>query len=371
MRFGQGDPTDIFSWFTQSSRAQWLGFFLAGDEHYNKLMNAVLDRAEIFDAISGYHIDLFVFDTGQQIQLQGSGYNVEVDATPLTPLRQDYEYFSADLRERHLLVSGIRDVNLTAAKKRNLIKLSGRATNELTEFLGLGIDDIPSLVLVHKSFDFSTRQPVLVLRTRGQADADFLIEFLRAIRKLSETQRKANADLVELARHHDPAGAMDIEIGRSLSARRHIERQAAFLVRTVAEHGFIANERQMIDDVLAASVPRDGIESALAASGLPAERFADLEVSDPRVRTGCANLVKSRQRLDRVAAAGEQYALQVEGGLAEFQALLDRFDRKISYQIASDQVLSFFKFTTSILKKAKQLVQLIGAVKTGGTHLLG
>lgn len=371
MRFGQGTPSDIFSWFTRSSRAQWLGFFLAGDGHYNNLMNAVLDKAEIFDTISGYHIDLFVFDTGQQIQLQGSGYDVTVDATPLTPLQQNYEYFPPDLRERHLLVSGIGHVNLTAAKKRNMVKMTGRATNELTEFLGLGIDDIPSLVLVHKSFNFLTRQPVLVLRTRGQPDADFLIEFLRSIRKLLETQRKANADLVALARHHDPAGALDIEIDRSQAARHHIQRQAAFLVKTVGEHGFIANERQIVENVLAASVPRDGIEHALAGSGLSAERIAELEVSDPRVRNVCASLLKSRQRLDRVAAAGEQYALQVEGGLEEFQALLERFDRKISYQIASDQVLSFFKFTTSALKKAKQLVQLISAVKNGGTHLLG
>lgn len=371
MRFGQGNPTDIFSWFRQSSRAQWLGFFLAGDAHYNKLMNAVLDNAEIFDTISGYHIDLFVFDTGQQIQLKGSGFDVQVDATPLTPLRQDYEYFPADLRERHLLVSGIRDVNLTATKKRSMIKVSGRATNELTELLGLGIDDIPSLVLVHKDFNYATRQPMLVLRTRGQADADFLIEFLRALRKLSETHRKAAVDLVALARNQDAEVVLDAEIDKAKSGRRHIERQAAFLAKTVGEHGFEANEGRITEGVLAATAPRDGIESALAAFGLTPEKLVELEGSDPRIRNVCANLQKTRQRLDRVLSASEQYAMQVEGGMAEFQALIARFDRKISFQIASNHVLSFFKFSTSILKKAKQIVHLIGAVKTGGTSLLG
>jgi hypothetical protein len=371
MRFGQGTPTDIFSWFQESSRAHWLGFFLAGDDQYNKLMNGVLDNADLINTISGYHIDLFVFNTGQQIQLKGSGHDIQVNATPLTPLHQDYEYLPADFRERHLLVSGIDDVNLTAAKKRSMIKMSGRATNDLMEFLGLGIDDIPSLVLIHKSFDYVDRQPVLVLRTRGQADADFLIEFLRAVRRLSETHRKAAAHLEKISNNRDVDAIFDTELDNTQLVRHRIKRQVAFLIKAVGEHGFEANADKIIGDILTASNPQEGIEHALSSCGITSDKLTQLVNADPKIQNVCSEIAKSRQRLDFVLAASEQYAKQIESGLAEFEALIAEFDRKISFQIEVNRVLSFLKFSTVALKKAKQLIKLLGAIKTGGTSLLG
>src|SRR3979411_1579141 len=72
MYVGEGDAEDVIKWFKGNSRAQWLGFFVAGDQQYNKLLNDVIAHGAVFDVVSGWHIDLFLFGGGQKINIVGA-----------------------------------------------------------------------------------------------------------------------------------------------------------------------------------------------------------------------------------------------------------------------------------------------------------
>jgi hypothetical protein len=375
MRIGQGNPRDIIHWFQDSSPAHWLGFFLAGDEKYNKLMNSVLEKADLFDTISGRPVDLFVFDTGQTLNLKSGGTDINVDATPLTMITQYHDHDSSEewarrARAAHLTISGIADVNLTAARRKAIAKLSGRATNDLVEALGLGVDDLPSLVLLRKDFDFRTKQPVLILRTRGQADAEFLVEFIRSVRRLYEAQQKAQARL-EFKRFAGPEVSVSKEIDSVPAGQRRAERQAAFLSSLVKNFGIELAAASIVTHLFSAPSAREGIERAFAEAGVTDHQLQEMEHSDLRMRNVCLELQRARERIDNVMHVSESYVKVYETNFAEFENLISQFDRKISFRIAADHVVSFFQISTSLLKKTKSLIRLLGAVKSGGTSLLG
>src|SRR5262245_1179578 len=179
MYVGEGDAEDIIEWFKSNSLAKWLGFFVAGDRQYDRLLNDVLAHGDVFDVVSGSHIDLFLFGGGQRINIVGAGRDVRVDATPLTELREVEAGWGPEIRH-------IGEINRSAVCVKQITKASTEATHGIAEILGLEVDDLPSLVLIRKDFDFSTKEPKLVLRTRGQADAEFLIAFIRSMRRVME-----------------------------------------------------------------------------------------------------------------------------------------------------------------------------------------
>jgi hypothetical protein len=184
MFVGEGDAEDVIEWFKNNSRASWLGFFVAGDQQYNKLINDILAHGVVFDVISGSDIDLFLFGGGRKIKFHGGGRDVMVDAAALTILSQNEDHYWP-------VIEHIGETNRSAAGVKRIIKASTLATHRLVEILGVDVDDLPSLVLIGRDFDFQTKEPKLVLRTRGHADAEFLIEFLRSIRRINERRTKA------------------------------------------------------------------------------------------------------------------------------------------------------------------------------------
>src|SRR5262249_17681053 len=210
MYVGEGDAEDIIEWFKGNSLAEWLGFFVAGDRQYNRLLNDVLAHGAVFDVVSGSHIDLFLFGGGQRINIVGAARDVRVDATPLTELRQD--------EDRWPNIKHIGEINSSAIRVKQMTKASTEATHGIAEILGLEVDDLPSLVLIRKNFDFNTKEPKLVLRTRGQADAEFLIEFIRSMRRVME--RRDRAALMRIPTEGS------IERDKSIVAKIKIERDA-------------------------------------------------------------------------------------------------------------------------------------------------
>ena len=140
MYVGEGDAGDVIRWFQANSRAYWLGFFVAGDHKYNKLLNDVLTWGTVFDVVSGSHIDLFLFGGGQRISFSSGGRDVTVDAFPLTELEQG-EGLGPEIKH-------IGEVNRSAVRVKQITKASIEATHRIADILGLGVDDLPSLVLI-------------------------------------------------------------------------------------------------------------------------------------------------------------------------------------------------------------------------------
>jgi hypothetical protein len=135
-----------------NSRAEWLGFFVAGDQRYNQLLNRVLAQGGIFDVNSGSYIDLFLFGTGNTIRVFGEGRDAEVHVVSLTKLEQN---------NRWPEILHIGDVNRSAAGVKHITKASINATYRIVEILDLHVDHLPSLALVRKDFDFEKKEPKL------------------------------------------------------------------------------------------------------------------------------------------------------------------------------------------------------------------
>jgi hypothetical protein len=60
-----------------------------------------------------------------------------------------------------------------------------------------------------------------------------------------------------------------------------------------------------------------------------------------------------------------------QSALDELERVVAKFDRKITYRIGVEHLTNFFGLSVQILDKAKKLIKLAAAVKSGGTSLLG
>jgi hypothetical protein len=380
MYVGEGDAKDVIRWFKENSRAGWLGFFVAGDDQYNRLLNDVLAHGAVFDVVSGYDIDLFLFGGGQTINIF-DGSDLTVDAVPLTELKQVDDYSFPEIKH-------IGDVNRSAAHVKQITKASVTATHRIAEILGLGVDDLPSLALIGKDFDFGTKEPKLVLRTRGQADADFLIEFIRSARRIMERSRKAFLVSLRMPTQGSIAQAQGIlpkieaEKAAVTKFTRRIERHSVSLCQLLCSAGIHVPAGRLAAAILDGSSSEQALRDAADEQAIEAARLEKilqqpsiieivqwLEKSHEAVKNARNRMERFYSKLPSVEILQEYLALN-ECIFSELETLVKRFDRKISFKITADTIAHFFNLSTAILEKAKKLISAAVAVKTGGASLL-
>jgi hypothetical protein len=354
MWVGKGDAEDVIKWFRANSRAEWLGFFVAGDQRYNQLLNKVLAQGDIFDVNSGGYIDLFLFGTGQTVRVFGEGRDAEVDAVSLTKLEQ---------RDRWPEILHIGDVNRSAVGVKQITKASIDATHRIVEILGLHVDDLPSLALVRKDFDFATKEPKLILRTRGQADVDFLIEFIRSMRRVLENKntllRRESYDL----RHG---------VDKLPDFMRRIERQSAFLSKLLGSVGFSISAQPLATAILNASSSEQGLRDAATRQGLDPAKLERILLDDPTFVRVHGHLIRTHKKINSALREIENYVSLYDAlCVQQLETLIARFEGKISSRVAVESLLHFFNFTTPFLTKMKKVIKLAAAVKSGGWSLLG
>lgn len=350
MRVGVGDAGDVIDWFKANSRAEWLGFFVAGDQKYNRLLNEVLAQGDVFDVISGYDIDLLLFGTGGKIGLLGEGTDISVDATPLTELKQGYA---------PIKISNINEINRSAVGVKQITKASVAASHRIVELLGLGVDDLPSLAFIRKDFDRREKGPKLVLPTRGQADAEFLIEFVRSMRRVLEKHRKA--DSMQKFSH---------TIDNFPTLIRDVERQSAFLSKILSSAGFDIEPHSLATAILNSPSCWQGLATVAAQCGIDVPNVEQVLQNDPAASRVQRHLTKSQKRIsDTVTRANDYIALR-ETAYADLEEVVEKFQRKISFRITTNYFRQFFSFSTDALTKAKKLINLAVAVKSGGSSLL-
>lgn len=361
MLVGEGDPVHIIDWFKTNSRANWLGFFLNGDVKYNHLLNEVLKHGDIFDNISGFHIDLFLFGVGTKIGLTGEGMDVKLPITPLTSISQG---------SYPIKVSNIHDVNRSVVGVKQIIKANSAETNGISDTLGLGVDDLASLVLIGKDFDYTTKEPKLILRTRGHADAEFLVEFIRSLRRVLEKQEKVRS----LLNNVDPSRSnrsLSVDIDRLQGLLSDAERQTAFLSEKLRSSGLDLGHTSLLKIVLNPQSLEYGLKSAAAEKGIDTVEVERILQTVPAVANVYKQLSKTERTIKLVTYKLESYVNQSESVFSDLERVVSDFDKRISFRIAIEKVRQVFSISTTILTKAKKLVTLVAALKSGGTSLLG
>jgi hypothetical protein len=379
MYVGEGDAKDVIEWFKHNSYAGLAGFFVAGDQQYNKLINDVLANGAVFDIISGSGVDLFLFEGGQKINFQGGGRDVMVKVDALTALSQNEDHYWP-------VIEHIGEINKSAASVKRIIKASTLATHRLVEILGLDVDDLPSLTLIGRDFDFETKEPKLVLRTRGHADAEFLIEFLRSIRGINERSRKAAMMQIptEGSIRRDEALLTKIRVEKDALTKfeSRIERHARRLCELLKSAGLAIAAEPVGTAIRSAPSSIEGLRSAAAEQGVKeADLLAALKKSETaetlqwleKARVAAKN-AETRMKhyyssLPSVEGLNE-YLLLHESNFAELEALVGQFERKITFKIAVERITQFLKMSTGVLAKTKRLIYLAAAVKSGGASLL-
>lgn len=350
MIVGIGDAGHVIQWFKANSRAEWLGFFVAGDRKYNHLLNEVLAQGDVFDVISGYDIDLLLFGAGGKIGILSQGKDFRVDATPLTELKQG---------DAPIKIANIHEVNRSAVGVKHITKASVAASHRIVELLGLGVDDLPSLAFIRKDFDFREKGPKLVLPTRGQADAEFLVNFVRSMRRVLEKHRKASDKQI-----------YSETIERFPTLIQDVERQSAFLSEMLRSAGLDIGAHSLTTAILNSPSLRQGFAIVAAQSGIDLsvmERALEDDLGAKRVQ---GHLGKSQKRISETVSRAHDYVALREAVYADLEEVVERFQRRVSFRVTTGHFRHFFSFSTDALSKAKKLINLAAAVKSGGTSLL-
>jgi hypothetical protein len=219
---------------------------------------------------------------------------------------------------------------------------------------------LPSLALVGKDFDFELKEPKLILRTRGQADVEFLIEFIRSMRRLLEHR----------ARQRLPPSLWELD--KLPKLMRGIKRQSAFLSTLLGSVGFRVTAQSLATAILNAPSSEQGLKDAAAQEGLDAAKLEQFLQDDPAFVRVRGQLNRTHKKVNSALREMEEYvALYDALFIEELNTLVAKFEGKISFRIAAENMLYFFKFSTSFLTKVKTVIKLAAAVKSGGWSLLG
>jgi hypothetical protein len=379
MYVGEGSVRDIIDWFRRNSRATLLGFFVAGDKQFDKFLDDVVRSGQVMDLVLGSKIDLFLFGGNEKLTISDYSKEVTVNAVPLKQLEQvSDEKGDAGLPVIH----HISQINKSLANTRKkIIQATALATHDIADLLKLSADDLPSLILMGRGKDQR-----LILRTRGHADAEFVIEFLRALRKVLESMDEIKSTRISVGEGtilRAETALSQIQLERSVVEKRNdrLERISIEFLES------LANADLTPDDRLAKIIRvTDGGDLApKLVEACDAEYRPKLE--EYLKRPDAIDLIRKAQKAGnarRIAQKRihqyeallpptdelEKYILLQESVFAELEAVRQKFDRKLSYQIGQARVLAFVGASTQVLTKAKKLIQLALAVKTGGMSLL-
>ena len=336
MYVGEGNVTDIIEWFRSNSSARWLGFLVGGSAQYDKFINDVLRRGLAIDVISGSKIDIFLFGAGQRVNFRfGNSRDATVSALPLTELHQ-----YSDSNPERRVITHISEVNRSAIEYRKIANASALASTEIKEVLKLGTDQLPCLALLRK-FD----EEKLVLRTRDQADAEFIIEFLRALNVSLEhfDQAKATDVPTEGALRQAEATLPKIKIEQDVVTRNmeRLRRTAIELaielaksdvaidsqaIMSLFENEEISELRQALIELAA---PHDRARIAFDESAAK-----QLLVRAERARIACRNARKRIGNFNKILPSAEQ----LERYLTLHQSAFDELERVVAEVRSQDHI---------------------------------
>ena len=115
------------------------------------------------------------------------------------------------------------------------------------------------------------------------------------------------------------------------------------------------------------------IEELMRGAKVRPEEFNGLVASAEKARIALENankrIDKVRWKLPAKSSLEEYIALQEEAGY-EVRSVITRFERRLSYKVATNKVLGWIGLSSKRLEAARKLIKVLAAVKTGGASLL-
>jgi len=257
------------------------------------------------------------------------------------------------------------------------------STNDIASAMKLGIDDLPSLVLLRRQARRWDPEEVsrLTLKLRGAADIDFLIEFFRAFRKSLERLQRARSEglqgteqaLVKIESHIADRMAETAVVEKRIA---RISRDIAEIQRCMALDAFnsehllaILRSASSVDEFISGLSTATAIEATQIERSLSGATLKRLIKAQVAQRNAERRLSKLRGQMPNLRNALE-YVELTEQEISELQVVLDRFERKLSYALKREQVFKFLGVSEKLLDRVKRIVRLAAAIKTGGASLL-
>ena len=318
MWVASNDVEKVVDWFYRRSSAQFLGLFVAGDRKFDALLRAVITDRQTIDVILGPSVDLVLFS------------DAEFEPSMDTSLRR---------------ISKL--TKWTPKLTRSIPNATIMTTHDIASSLKLGIDDLPGLVLLRRRTGWRDNEPErLTLSLRGATDVEFLIDFLRAFRRSIERIETARSARFKFSE------ASLAEVERDMNSR--IE-QTAVVDKRVKRIARIANETQEI------AAPSDNkSEKARVAE----QRLSKAEIAKYNAEVRIAKLdakICIDSALKCVMLADEE--------ITKLQAVLDHFERRLSYGLGRDRLFKFLGLSEKMLGPVKRIIRLAVAIKTGGAAL--
>lgn len=356
MWIATNDVERVVDWFYKRSDAHFLGVFVAGDRKFDSILKAVIANRQTIDIITGPCIDVVLFSTAD-LTLRGAG----------------------DPPIRH--ISNL--TKWTPTFTREIANATTMSTNDIASAMKLGIDDLPSLVLLRRQARRWDPEEVsrLTLKLRGAADIDFLIEFFRAFRKSLERLQRARSEglqgteqaLVKIESHIADRMAETAVVEKRIA---RISRDIAEIQRCMALDAFnsehllaILRSASSVDEFISGLSTATAIEATQIERSLSGATLKRLIKAQVAQRNAERRLSKLRGQMPNLRNALE-YVELTEQEISELQVVLDRFERKLSYALKREQVFKFLGVSEKLLDRVKRIVRLAAAIKTGGASLL-
>ena len=162
-----------------------------------------------------------------------------------------------------------------------------------------------------------------------------------------------------------------------------VERLSETLADLLGSAGVHLAAPKLAAAILGASSSEQGLRDAAAEQAIEAAHF-EKALLQPQIVEVVQSLEKARlaaknarnrmelfySKLPSVEILQEYLALN-KSMFAELETLVRQFDRKITFNIAVDNLTRFLNLSTAVLGKTKKLISAAIAVKSGGASLLG
>jgi hypothetical protein len=385
MYVGEGSVDDLIDWFRRNSDARLLGLFAAGHSQFDKFLDDVLAKSSTIDVVLGSQIDLILFGSVPQIEIQTPSRKVIIPAKALNSLRQRKPggFDDEDSSTPIPVIRHVSDVDVSKlAVKKKIKRGTTLATHELTEILKITADDLPALILLSRA---TTDR--LVLRMRGAADAEFVIDFLRTVS--TSLQRMENAEESGDLLRRTSVKILETTLARIKAEQDVLEKNARRLERAAAQLGDLLLSCDLplsqaaIVDSLKKGEPVGWIDKLMELIGgkekSGARRLLNSAAANrafqiaEKARIASANAQKRISNFEATIPSHDEmqrYLAMHAQALNEIQGTITKFENRISYRIATERVTAVIGMTDQLLGKVKRLISLLASVKTGGLHLI-
>ena len=366
-----GSIEHLVGWFRDDIYSRYLLLFVAGDVSGRQFFSSLYDHKETIDFISGKEIAVFLFIGSDDSALElpsSEGTRLFLPGQRLdTPTQAKYQHRNPDLYRYDLQATNIHISEIDSTNiKDKLVNSSITFSHEIAEYFDLNVNDVPAIVLLYKSYP-----DPLIIKTRGQADAETVVKFLKDVRGL------------EIPHVDYPRKEKKNAKARLRDARLHLDRATRRLDLAIEKWKTHLEDRDVPRDILDQILTRDVAGEVWVISGMNGSKnipslahsyseVFEIAISKDEFRESC-RLVKKKfdlhrshqvtvQKMDNLVQDYEELAIGLEQKLIRLESLHDdierlgkKYERSFHLKDAFDRIVGFINAVTGISKRAKEL----------------